>query len=144
MDITQFNQAEKLTQATKKVGLEFDDNGEPTLGFVIVGKDSKEYREAASQVRAAAIRRQTNRKTKIDRTTEEGALKLDEVLQENEHTLALAVVVGWFGFTQPDGNGGQSPAEFSKERLDHMFKVKPTWREEVTKALEDSDGFLPN
>lgn len=142
MDITQFDHAEKLAQATKKVGLEFNDDGEPTLGFVIVGKDSKEYREAAAQVRAAAIRRQTNRKTKIDRTTEEGALRLDEVLQENEHALALAVVVSWFGFTEPAENG-HKPALFTKERLDHMFKVKPTWREEVTKALEDSEGFLP-
>jgi hypothetical protein len=136
------DQIEASAQATKKVGVLFNEMGEPTVGFVIVSKDSPEYRDAAAKMRANAIRRQTNRKTKIDRTTEDGAIKLDEILQENEFALATSVVKGWFGFTEPDGNGGQRQAEFSSERAEHILKVKPTWREKITFALEDEEGFL--
>ena len=142
IDNIALDQVEAFAQSTKKVGVKFDDDGDPTVGFVIVSKDSKQYRDAASLVRAAAIRRQTNKRTRIDRSTEEGALELDSVLQENEFELALSVVVGWFGFTESDGNGGQKPAEFSKDRVAQMFKVKPTWREKVSASLEEEEGFL--
>lgn len=143
MDINNISldEVEAIALATKKVGIKFDDDGEPTVGFIIVSKDSKEYRDTAAQVRARAIRRQTNRKTRVDRFTEEGSLQLDGILQENEHELAVAVVVGWFGFTEPQ-DGQQVPASFSKDRVDQMFKVKPTWREKVTMALEEEEGFL--
>lgn len=129
---------------TKKVAVDWDENGDPKVGFIIVSKDSKEYRGAAAKQRAAAIRRQAVKKSRIDRTTEEGALEMDNVVQSSEFAVALAVVVDWFGFTQSDGNGGKKPADFSKERVEHMLTVRPTWREEITKALEEPEGFTPS
>lgn len=137
VDKIDLEQIEASAQATKKVGVAFNEDGEPTVGFIIVGKDSKQYREKAAQLRAKVIRRQANTKEKIDRKTEEGALKLDSIVQSNQHEEAVAVVVGWFGF-----ESGGKPAEFSAELVDKVLKAKPTWREAITLALEDTTGFL--
>lgn len=136
------DQVEASAQATKRVGFVNDDDGNPTVGVVIVSKDSDEYQKAAAKARAAGIRRQLNSRTKIDRKTEEGSMKIDDVMQGTEHELACVVVKDWFGFTAPDAAGMQQPVPFDASKVDHLLKVKPTWRMKISAALEDEDGFL--
>jgi hypothetical protein len=122
---------------TQRVGITFDDEGEPLVGFVIVSKDSKAYRDTASRLRAAGIKRQANKRSRIDTTTDEGAVEFADVLESNEFELAFAVVVDWFGFTDK----GQ-PVPFNKNVVRQMFEKRPSWRERVSAALEAEENFL--
>lgn len=122
---------------TQQVVIARDDDGNPTVGFVIVGKDSPQYRETLSKQRTSGIRRQANKKTKIDLKTPEGAEEFDALMQANEFELACAVVVDWFGF-----NRGGKPMAFDAKVLRAMFEKKPSWREAVSQALEADEAFL--
>jgi hypothetical protein len=117
-----------VEDVTQRVGITFDDEGEPLVGFVIVSKDSKAYRDTASRLRAAGIKRQANKRSRIDTTTDEGAVEFE---------LAFAVVVDWFGFTDK----GQ-PVPFNKNVVRQMFEKRPSWRERVSAALEAEENFL--
>lgn len=125
------------SKATKKVTLVADEDGNPAVGFVIVGKDSDQYRECAARLRSNAIRRQSNKRSKIDTKTDEGAHALARILDENEFELAASVVVDYFGLTQ-----GGVRVECSDEMTRKLFKAKPSWREKVSAELEAEDGFL--
>jgi len=124
-------------QLTHKVGVAFDDNMEPTVGFVIVSKDSPQVRDAASRMRALGIKRQSNKRTKIDAKTEDGAEELDKIMQKSDFEIALAAVVDWFGFT----SNGQ-PIPFDPKMVRQMFEVRPSWREKVSADLEADENFL--
>jgi hypothetical protein len=124
-------------EATQKVGVAFDDEGAPTVGFIIVGKDSKQYRDTAARLRAAGIRRGAVKSQRIDTKTEDGAAQFDAILQKNEEELAVAVIIDWFGFTS---NG--EPAAFSSDAVRKVFQARPTWREKVSAALENEAAFL--
>jgi hypothetical protein len=132
-----FDDLDDASQQTKKVGVVFNDDNEPVIGFIIKSKDSEEYRSCGARLRASAIKRQAVTSSRIDRSTDEGAVKLDEVLQTNEDELAIAVTVDFFGFTHQG-----KPLEFSKDMVRKIFSKKPTWREKVTAALEDEESFL--
>jgi hypothetical protein len=138
---TTFDVDEVLTgnvaEATKKVGVAFGDDNEPTVGFIIVGKDAPPVREAAAKMRAAGIKRQANKRTRIDTKTEDGALAFAEILEENEFELAIAATVGWFGFTR-----GKEALPFDAGVLRQMFIKRPSWRERVSAAMETDEGFL--
>jgi hypothetical protein len=125
-------------EATQRVGVAFDDDGSPTTGFVIVGKDSHQYRDTAQRLRVSGIKRQAVKAQRIDTKTDEGATAFDQLIQRNEEELAVAVVVGWFGFTA----GGQ-PAAFSADNVRKVFKAKPSYREKVSAAMENEAAFLP-
>lgn len=122
---------------TQRVAIAWDEDGEPTDGFIIVGKDSDEYQRTISGQRQKAIRRQAVKRTRFDLKSEEGAEQLDATLRQNEFEIAAAVVVGWFGFTSK----GQ-PAPFVKERVTQILAVKPSWKDRILAALEDEAGFL--
>ena len=130
---------EQSRDATQKVGVMFDSEGEPTAGFVIVGKDSPQYREVTERLRVAGVKRGANHKERIDTKTDEGALEFDRTVQRNEVEIAVAVTVGWFGFVS-----GGAEVPFSQTRLREVFAAKPTWRERVSIALENEAGFLPS
>lgn len=61
------------SEITHRVGIAFDDDGEPTAGFVVVGSDSKQYRDALERQRIAGIRRQAAKSPRINGKSEEGA-----------------------------------------------------------------------
>lgn len=124
-------------QITYDVPLVFNADGDPQSGLRIVGRDSPEYRAAYKLIRTQGIQKAGHRKTAIDQKTEAGAELLFNLTESNEETLALAVVVGWFGFTK-----GGVEAEFNKATVSAMFKKKPTWREEVTAALANNANFI--
>lgn len=123
---------------THKVPVAWDDDGNPTAGFIIVGKDSSEYRSKAESLRAAGIKRGAIKSQRIDTKTDEGAAKLGQVMDSNDFEIAIAVTTGWFGFTR----AGQ-PIAFDQKTVRDMFTKKPTWREKVTAALEVEGNFLP-
>lgn len=123
--------------STQRVAVSWDEDGEPTDGFIIVGKDSEEYQRVIAAQRQKAIRRQAVKRTRYDLKTEEGAEQLDSTLRQNEFEVAAAVVVGWFGFTV---NG--QPAPFVRERVTQILAVKPSWKDRILQALEDEAAFL--
>jgi hypothetical protein len=122
---------------TQRVAIAWDEDGEPTDGFIIVGKDSDEYQRTISGQRQKAIRRQAVKRTRFDLKSEEGAEQLDATLRQNEFEVAAAVVVGWFGFTV---NGQAAP--FVRERVTQILAVKPSWKDRILAALEDEAAFL--
>lgn len=126
-------------ELTQKVGIAFDDEGSPTAGFVIVGKDSEQCISADQRVRIANIKRQSTKATRLDASTDGGAAKVDKLVYDNDTEKAVAVVVDWFGFTDQG-----APAEFSPAKIRAMFVARPTWREKVLVALENEAAFLPN
>jgi hypothetical protein len=124
-------------EATQRVGVAFNDDAEPTVGFIIVGKDSSQYRETAQRLRVAGIKRGAVKSTRIDMKTEQGALEYDQTVLRNELELAVAVTVGWFGFT-----AAGAPAAFSEKAVRDVYAKRPTWRERVSAALENEQAFL--
>ncbi|HEX8610135.1 MAG TPA: hypothetical protein VF800_02510 [Telluria sp.] len=124
-------------QVTFKVPVMFDDDGEPTHGFIIVGKNSDEHRNEWAAVRAEGRQRSANRRTAIDETKIEGAEKLVSLIDSNNKRLAVAVVVGWYGFTSAG-----APAPFNKALVEAAFNKYPTWQERVQIAMEDDANFL--
>ena len=124
-------------EQTKRVAVVRDDDGKEAIGFVIVGKNSKRYRDRAAQLRAAGIRKQANKRTRIDTKTEEGSVAFSEMLEQNEVELAIAVVVDYFGLMQRG-----EPFPCTPENTRALFAKMPSWREQVSAELEAEDGFL--
>lgn len=124
-------------QVTFKVPVLFDDDGEPTHGFIIVGKNSDEYRDEWAAIRAEGQKRAAKRKTAIDATTDEGAVQLIDLIDGNQQRLAKAVTVGWYGFTSAG-----APAKFDKALAEAAFNKYPTWQERVSIAMENDVNFL--
>jgi hypothetical protein len=124
---------------TFKVAVAFDDNGDATAGFVIVSKDSDQYRSAAHKLRKAGIKRAAVKNQRIDTKTDEGAEQFDNLMQTSELELAVSVVVDWFGFTK-----GDVPAPFDPATVRAALVKRPTWREKITASLENETNFLPS
>lgn len=115
----------------------YNNDGDPVMGFKIVGKDSERYRKQAKANRAAAFKRGAVKRTQIDAKTQEGAAELVELVEETDRSLAEAVVVEWYGFT----SNGQ-PAAFDKALVKELFDKYPTWIYKVSLALENDSNFM--
>jgi hypothetical protein len=126
-------------EGTQRVAIEWDDEGEPTAGFIIVSKNSDEYQKTSAKHRQRQMRRQSVKKTRFDLKTEEGAQELDSTLQENQLELAQAVAVDWFGF-----NNRGTPLPFDKNMSNMFIAQKPVWRDRILASLEDEASFLKN
>lgn len=122
---------------TFKVAISQTEDGDDKAGFVILGKDSKEYQAAARAIRIEGLKKSSKRKTSLDTSTDEGAGIVARLIDSNETTLALAVVVDWFGFSS---NG--AVVSFNKEIVGKLFAKYPTWREAVSAALENNANFM--
>lgn len=122
---------------THKVSVIDNADGESVSGFIIVGKNSLEFINAASQIRIDNIKRAAKRKQQLDTSTDEGAAVLAKTVDRNDRTSALSVVIGWYGFT---ANGQEIP--FDKAMVEKMFAKFPTWQEKVLKELEAEANFM--
>lgn len=122
---------------THKVDVLFDEDGNATAGFIIVGKNSPEYQAESHAVRAEGYKKSAVRKTAIDAKTDEGASKLVTVIDSNATRLALSVVTGWYGFTSAG-----APVPFDKKLVAAAFAKFPTWEDKVNAALEVDANFL--
>ncbi len=125
------------TGITYDVPVIFDDDGEPLSGFRIVGKNSPEYRAQANINRAKALQRGAKKRTAIDASTERGAAELADLIDTNDRSLVMSVVVGWFGFT----SGGKE-APFDKAMVANWFDKYPTWADKVAAELEKDANFM--
>ena len=123
--------------STFLVGVILDADGEDKSGFMIVGKNSPQYQQAAQVIRASSLKRSSKRKTALDTSTDDGATAVAAIIDANEVTLACSVVIDWFGFAS-----GGVPANFDKELLLKMLKRFPTWREKISAALEVDANFM--
>lgn len=127
-----------VAEATYRCGVRFDDEGDAISGFIIASKNSVECTTAQKKIRVNGIMRSHKRKKDIDATTESGATVVMDSIASNNRTLALGVVVGWFGF-----NKGGKPATFDKAMVAQMFDKSPTWQDKVLNDLENEANFLP-
>ena len=115
----------------------FDDNGEPVAGFKCVGKDSKEYRATQRQQQIRAIKRSSVRANKQpDAKTNEGAAFYLDTGEENTMELAVACVVGLYGF-----NRGDAPLELTPANVEALFEKRGSWRDKVQAAIEADANF---
>jgi hypothetical protein len=121
---------------THKVAVIEDLDGNPVTGFIIVGKNSQEYQEASQAIRIENIKRAAKRKTQIDTSTDLGATVVARTVASNDKTIALAVVVGWFGMLS---DGKEIPLD--KAVVEKMFTKYPTWQDKVLKELDVEANF---
>lgn len=120
-----------------RVVVAIDAEGNDVCGFLVAGKNSKEYQKEAQRIRAAALRRAANRKSASDTATEAGSVALAKTIDENEQSLAAAIVVNWFGFAR---QGVAVP--FDRSVAAGLLAKYPTWREKVMVAVEAEANFL--
>lgn len=137
-DIASLLNGENSEEPTFKVAVEFDEDGEEKSGFIIVGKNSSAYQEVARDIRADNIMKASRRKG-VDGSTEEGSKIIVNNVINNEHRIAKAIVVGWFGYT----NNGKE-ISFDIDIVERMFVAKPQWQARVLAALEVDANFTTN
>ncbi|HEX5126488.1 MAG TPA: hypothetical protein VFW00_07085 [Rhodocyclaceae bacterium] len=130
-------QEDPANPRTFKVDLTFTPDGDPLAGLIIVGKGSEQYRNESHAIRAEGFKKSARVSTAIDTKTDEGASQLVDTIDDNDRRLALAVVVGWYGFT----NAGAA-VEFDKRLVEAAFDKFPTWQEKVLAALGNDANFL--
>lgn len=114
----------------------FDEEGEPTDGFKIVGADSPQYQAADRLWRISNVRKNARRGRGIEATTEIGATEFVNLLVKQQEAVAGACIVGIYGFTV-DG----VPAELSKATLKAIWAKRPTWLSKVVAAIENEALF---
>lgn len=124
-------------RSTVDVPVLFDEDGEPKAGFRIVSKNSPEYQGEQQAMRAEGHKRAAKRKTAIDASTDEGALQLVHLVDDNQRRLALAVVAETFGFER-----AKEEIQLTKAQIIAAFDKFPTWQDRVMAKLEDDAAFL--
>lgn len=115
----------------------YNADGDPVMGFKIVGKDSAQYCKQSKANKAAAFKRGAVKRTQIDAKTKEGSEAITEIIEVNDRSLAEAVVVDWYGFT----SGGE-PAAFDKSSVKDLLDKYPTWVDKILTALENDSNFM--
>lgn len=130
-----------LASADKRVTVDvpvlFDKDGNGTAGFRIVGRNSAEYQTEHAAIRVEGTKRSAKVSTAIDTSTDEGAERLIELVDDNQKRLALAVVVETYGFEID-----QQPVQLSKQQIELAFDKYPTWVDLVQAKLAKDADFL--
>lgn len=137
VDCFDIGSMDTVTHSTFRVSVIDYANGEPKSGFVIVGKNSEEYRKAAHHIRVEGLMRASKRKSLLDTSSTEGAESMAEAIEINDIRQATAVVVDWFGFAN---NGVVAP--YDAAVVKRMLVKFPTWRQKVLDALENDANFI--
>lgn len=135
-DIAQLSNPEKIAKV-HTVEVAWDDEGNMSAGFDMVGKNSTQYRDVIRATSVAAIKRSQTKKTQIDAKTDVGAATVYDLTEERNRKIAIAVIVGAPGFV----SNGQ-PVELTAAFLNLCFDAQPTWEEKVLAALEADGNFL--
>lgn len=128
---------DELNQIEFKCSVVDDVDGESVSGFIIVGKNSQQYQDANHTIRSSNIKRASKRKTQIDASTDQGAELVSKTVSQNERSTALAVIVGWYGFTKAG-----VPMEFDKAVVEKMLAKFPQWQNKVIAALDVDANFM--
>ena len=118
---------------TYDVAVMFAADATPTAGFMVVGKNSPQYQARRRLLSLDGVKRSAVRAKKIDTKTDDGAAELVDSIEGSETALAIACVVSWYGFTNPE--------TVTPEALAKVFTARPTWRERVLAAIENDANF---
>lgn len=118
---------------TYDVPVVFNADATSAAGFLVVGKNSPQYQAQRRLIALQGIKRSATRGKKLDTKTDDGAAELMDSFEGNETSLALACVVSWYGFTNPD--------VLTPDALAKVFAARPTWREKVLDAIETDANF---
>jgi hypothetical protein len=129
--------SDNVQDVTFRVGVVKNEEGDDISGFIIVGKNSTRYQEIQHEIRVSNLAVSSKRKTNVDASTPEGAELLVSKMEVNENKIALAVVVGYFGFLS---NGNE--IVFDEDTVQLMFEKKPQWQQQVLVALEKDVNFM--
>lgn len=129
-----------IKEATHKVPVLFSEDGAPIAGFIIVGPNSEQLQDHERKLRISNISKASARKTVIDAATEEGATLVVDNLTEGDHTRALAVIVGWYGFGETEDSNEDVP--FDEEVTAQLLRDLPMWQKRVLAALEVEQNFM--
>jgi len=121
------------------VGLDTSASVPTPVGFIIVGLNSPEFEKADLAVRAFNARSHAQRavqKRVLDTTTEEGAMELTQMTQQQRWIYFRHCIKGWYGF-QDEGQ----PAVFTSEAALNVLRARPMWAEVVAVAMENEANF---
>lgn len=118
------------------VPLLFDDEGEPTDGFKVVGSNSKQYQDAERHWQLVNLKKSARRGRGIDASTTTGSEELADALKKQQLSLVCACIVEIYGFTS---NG--APAELNDETLQTIFTARPTWIGKVLAEIVSEKNF---
>lgn len=132
MELKDLSQTEELID----VPLVFDDDGNPTDGFKVVGSNSAEYQEADRVWKVKNVRKSARRGRAIEATTETGATELVDLVAKREVTLCVACIKEIYGFTE-----GEKPATLDEATISKIFNLRPTWRLKTLAAIEAEQVF---
>lgn len=125
------------TEVTFDVPVAFDDEGSPVAGFTVVGKNSDQYRAALRKQNVIAVKKSMQRGGKApDAKTDAGAAQFLDDTTARDLAIAVACVVGWYGFTRAGVD-----IVCSAEEVAAVFEKRPTWLEKVTSAVGTDANF---
>ncbi len=125
-----------VKESTFKSSMIDDADGNPLTGFIIVGKNSQQCQAASNKVRVNNLMRQSKRNKPVDTATVEGSQIVVNNMLDNEESIALAVIVGWFGFLSE----GQEMT-FDYALACKLVKARPTWKAKILADLEKDANF---
>jgi hypothetical protein len=128
---------------THKVGVIFNEDGEPISGFYIVGRNSDEHRKVDKALKIVNQQAAAARSKAIDQKTQAGAEKVITVIDAQNVARAAAVTVGWFGWDKKGDDGKPVARPFDASLMPAILKQKPTWVEKIQFALFEDNNFLP-
>lgn len=137
MDINKLLQANP-NQQTSRVVLSRKEDGSPDAVLLVVGPDADVAKAEAARQRREGVKRRNAADGKLDLTTDEGAGKMDDAVQDNLLNTACAAVVGWEGFTQ---DGAAVP--FDPAAVRQLLTLRGEWRDSVLAGHNSSTAFLP-
>lgn len=130
-----------IASAEKRITVDvpvlFDKDGNGTAGFRIVGKNSAEYRNEQAAIRVESIKRNAKNSTAIDASTDDGAQRVNELGEDHQVRIALAVAVETYGFTS-----GGVDVQLTKEQKALAFAKYRTWVDRISVQLEKDADFL--
>jgi hypothetical protein len=131
---------EKSAQETCEVVVgHYDDDAKTPVGFTVVGTGSKEYAQADRDIQILNIKEAALRKTgRLDLTTDKDAAMIADGAEKRRLLQIEGCVVGWFGFTDSDG---QTALEFTPDNLRRVLKARPHWGNLILMAIEDERNF---
>lgn len=121
---------------TSRVVLSKKEDGKPDAVLLIVGPDADVVRAESARQRREGLKRRGGKA--LDTSTDEGAAKMDDAVQDNLLNTACAAVVGWEGFTQ---NG--EPVPFDSAAVRQMLTLRTEWRDAVLSEHNSATAFLP-
>lgn len=137
IELDQILHSDAITRATHKVPFVTNVQGDPIVGFIIVGKNSEEYVGADKLNRVTGLQAASKRQKELDTKEAADSELLVNATDEQNIRTATAVTVGWFGF-----NVEGAPATFDRAKAAAIIQKMPAWRNMILVALNNDANFM--